>query len=301
MEKPNLEKQPNKGRKRNCGRKRIDIKPIDNKANRQVTFSKRRNGLFTKASELCVLCGAELAIIVFSPARKAFVFGHPDPRYIINRFLTGHEDSAVTQYYNERLVPYKKSYMEVVKQVDVEKKKGTVMEKLRNRTVGGGGTGGYWWDAPMDSLSLNELELMKSAMEDVQINLIKRFNEMMSDEASSLTSLLVPDAGDIQNAITTNDAFVSSFEQATSVTGLNADTVETTPVNNDRRVDEMMSNEASSSSSSMLVPYTGENATPSANGAFINFSDGFSDAFLGTCQPAAHSSPPKTYDISKLF
>ncbi|RZC68621.1 hypothetical protein C5167_032075 [Papaver somniferum] len=112
---------------------------MDNEANRQVTFSKRRKCLFKKAGELCVLCGAELAIIVFSPARKAFVFGHPEPTYIINRFLTGHEDLDVARYYNERLVPIQRQYMEVVKQLDVEKKKGVLMEKLQNRTMGFGG------------------------------------------------------------------------------------------------------------------------------------------------------------------
>ena len=36
-------------------------------------------GLFKKTDELCVLCGAEAAIIIFSPSRRAFVFGHLRP------------------------------------------------------------------------------------------------------------------------------------------------------------------------------------------------------------------------------
>ncbi|KAI3960749.1 hypothetical protein MKW92_017360 [Papaver armeniacum] len=213
--------KPTKERKKSCGRKKIEIKKIDNKANRQVTFSKRRTGLFTKASELCVLCGAEIALIVFSPARKAFVFGHPDPRYVLNRFLTGLEDGAVTKFYNERLVPYQQQCMEAAKQTDSEKKKGIAMEKLRNRNADG-----FWWDAPMDGLSLKELELMKSAMEDLQAALLKRLNEMMlnemaSKEDSSLSSLLVPYTG--ENGIIADDAFVSSSDQA-STTGLDADT-----------------------------------------------------------------------------
>nr|GEZ75554.1 putative UDP-glucuronosyl/UDP-glucosyltransferase [Tanacetum cinerariifolium] len=36
----------------------------------QVTFSKRRTGLFKKASELCVLTGAQVAIFVNSPADR---------------------------------------------------------------------------------------------------------------------------------------------------------------------------------------------------------------------------------------
>ncbi|KAH7549266.1 hypothetical protein JRO89_XS13G0006700 [Xanthoceras sorbifolium] len=41
------------------GRGRVELKRIENKINRQVTFAKRRNGLLKKAYELSVLCDAE--------------------------------------------------------------------------------------------------------------------------------------------------------------------------------------------------------------------------------------------------
>ncbi|RZR77540.1 hypothetical protein BHM03_00002652 [Ensete ventricosum] len=41
-------------------REKIQIKKIDNTAARQVTFSKRRRGLFKKAAELSVLCDADM-------------------------------------------------------------------------------------------------------------------------------------------------------------------------------------------------------------------------------------------------
>ncbi|KAL4178565.1 hypothetical protein AMTRI_Chr13g115690 [Amborella trichopoda] len=59
------------------GRCKIEIKKIDDREARQVCFSKRRAGPFKKASELCILCGAEVAVIVFSLASKAYTFGHP--------------------------------------------------------------------------------------------------------------------------------------------------------------------------------------------------------------------------------
>ena len=70
------------------GYQKIEITKIPKKNHLQVTFSKRRSGLFKKASELCTLCGANVAIIVFSPAGKIFSFGHPDVETIGNRFLT---------------------------------------------------------------------------------------------------------------------------------------------------------------------------------------------------------------------
>ena len=44
------------------------IKPIEDKTSRQVTFSKRRSGLFKKARELAVLCDAQVGVLVFSSA-----------------------------------------------------------------------------------------------------------------------------------------------------------------------------------------------------------------------------------------
>ncbi|RWW44743.1 hypothetical protein BHE74_00049476 [Ensete ventricosum] len=55
-------------------REKIQIKKIDNTAARQVTFSKRRRGLFKKAAELSVLCDADVALIVFSSTGKLFEF-----------------------------------------------------------------------------------------------------------------------------------------------------------------------------------------------------------------------------------
>lgn len=56
------------------GRGRVELKKIENKINRQVTFAKRRNGLMKKAYELSVLCDAEVALIVFSSRGKLYEF-----------------------------------------------------------------------------------------------------------------------------------------------------------------------------------------------------------------------------------
>ncbi|KAK9060168.1 hypothetical protein SSX86_020872 [Deinandra increscens subsp. villosa] len=56
------------------GRGRVELKRIENKINRQVTFAKRRNGLLKKAYELSVLCDAEVALIIFSNKGKLYEF-----------------------------------------------------------------------------------------------------------------------------------------------------------------------------------------------------------------------------------
>lgn len=50
------------------------MKRIENATSRQVTFSKRRNGLLKKAFELSVLCDAEVALVIFSPRGKLYEF-----------------------------------------------------------------------------------------------------------------------------------------------------------------------------------------------------------------------------------
>ncbi|XP_011020777.1 PREDICTED: MADS-box protein FLOWERING LOCUS C-like isoform X2 [Populus euphratica] len=56
------------------GRKKVELKRIENKSSRQVTFSKRRNGLFKKARELSVLCDVQVAVLVFSSSGKLYEF-----------------------------------------------------------------------------------------------------------------------------------------------------------------------------------------------------------------------------------
>ncbi|CAN0909052.1 Protein TRANSPARENT TESTA 16 [Linum grandiflorum] len=52
------------------GRGKITIKRIENQTTRQVTFSKRRNGLLKKTHELSVLCDAQIGLIIFSSTGK---------------------------------------------------------------------------------------------------------------------------------------------------------------------------------------------------------------------------------------
>jgi MADS-box transcription factor, plant len=55
-------------------RRRFELKRIEDKASRQVSFSKRRAGLLKKARELSVLCDADVGLIIFSPKGKMYEF-----------------------------------------------------------------------------------------------------------------------------------------------------------------------------------------------------------------------------------
>jgi len=69
-------------------RGKTQMKRIENATSRQVTFSKRRNGLLKKAFELSVLCDAEVSLIIFSPKGKLYEFA--SSKYVLFVFLTNH-------------------------------------------------------------------------------------------------------------------------------------------------------------------------------------------------------------------
>ncbi|KAG6753458.1 hypothetical protein POTOM_043526 [Populus tomentosa] len=59
-------------------RGKVQLKRIENATSRQVTFSKRKNGLLKKAYELSILCDAEVAVIIFSQKGTLFKFASTD-------------------------------------------------------------------------------------------------------------------------------------------------------------------------------------------------------------------------------
>ncbi|XP_043692748.1 agamous-like MADS-box protein AGL62 [Telopea speciosissima] len=74
-------------RRSSNGLRRTAMKKIHNPDALQVTFSKRRAGLFKKANELYNLYGAKVTILVSSLAGTVFSFGHPSVETVIDRFL----------------------------------------------------------------------------------------------------------------------------------------------------------------------------------------------------------------------
>ncbi|KAM1435136.1 hypothetical protein ACFX2I_043139 [Malus domestica] len=70
------------------GRVKLQIKRIENTTNRQVTFSKRRNGLIKKAYELSVLCDVDVALIIFSSSGRLSLFsGNKSIEEILARYI----------------------------------------------------------------------------------------------------------------------------------------------------------------------------------------------------------------------
>nr|ABR17226.1 unknown [Picea sitchensis] len=68
-------------------REKIEIKRIANASARQVTFSKRRRGLFKKAQELSILCEADVALVVFSSTGKLYDYSSSSMKMMLDKYI----------------------------------------------------------------------------------------------------------------------------------------------------------------------------------------------------------------------
>ncbi|KAJ1268540.1 hypothetical protein BS78_07G142900 [Paspalum vaginatum] len=71
------------------------LERIEDTTSRQVTFSKRRNGLFKKAKELAILCDAEVGLIVFSCTGRLYDFTNTSMNSVLERYNEAKEDNRL--------------------------------------------------------------------------------------------------------------------------------------------------------------------------------------------------------------
>ncbi|KAK4737796.1 hypothetical protein R3W88_001493 [Solanum pinnatisectum] len=119
-------------------RRRIEIVRMQNQTSRQVTFSKRRAGLFKKASELSTLCGADVAIVVFSPSNKVYACGHPSVESNVDRYLgenptpgTNDPNPIIIAQQNANVDEINKKLNTLERQLEKERKHGQALQALR--------------------------------------------------------------------------------------------------------------------------------------------------------------------------
>ncbi|KAJ8429800.1 hypothetical protein Cgig2_004384 [Carnegiea gigantea] len=175
---------------------------IKNPSHRQVTFSKRRLGLFKKASEICTLCGVEAVIIVFSPGQKIFSFGHPDVESLVDRFLSRNPcpqtPSSSNNSLNNKLKGVQQAgscirelnsqLTQILDLLDAEKSRGEVLDNMRRSCTQ---QSQWWWEAPIDKLGLHELEVLSASMEDLKKNIANQaiYLERNNSASSSILGM----------------------------------------------------------------------------------------------------------------
>ncbi|XP_057510582.1 MADS-box protein SOC1-like [Actinidia eriantha] len=101
-------------------RGKTQMRRIENATSRQVTFSKRRNGLLKKAFELSVLCDAQVALIVFSPRGKLYEFASSSMQETIQRYRNHRKDVPIDNTLRELNVQHlKQEATELMKKIEL--------------------------------------------------------------------------------------------------------------------------------------------------------------------------------------
>nr|GMC58701.1 agamous-like MADS-box protein AGL61 [Ipomoea batatas] len=162
------------------GRQRVPLDRIENEVQRLVTFSKRRTGLFKKASEMSTLCGTEIAMVVFSPSGKPFSFGNPDMNRVLTKYFgeipnrEANVPEHIIRAHQEAKMRAMTSQINVLEaQIDEEK---MVEQALREAEKG---------RPSISDLQLPELQLMKQKMETLLIQVTEKLNMFSIMEAQS--------------------------------------------------------------------------------------------------------------------
>ncbi|KAM7483106.1 hypothetical protein LguiB_007689 [Lonicera macranthoides] len=153
------------------GRGRVQLKRIENKINRQVTFSKRRSGLLKKAHEISVLCDAEVALIVFSTKGKLCEYATDS---CMERILERYERYS---YAERQLVP-----------TDLESQGSWTLEhaKLKARIEVLQKNQKHVMGEDLDSLSLKELQNLEHQLDSALKHIRSRKNQLMYESISEL-------------------------------------------------------------------------------------------------------------------
>nr|XP_027068440.1 agamous-like MADS-box protein AGL62 [Coffea arabica] len=105
---------------------------MEKKNNLHAIFSKRCNDLFMKANQLCTLNGAELALLVFSPGKKAYAFGHSSFEFVTDKFLGNKSSTSIHG--------------------------GTYHHMIQE------GQHKNWWQEPIEEMNLEQLLKLKKAL-----------------------------------------------------------------------------------------------------------------------------------------
>jgi hypothetical protein len=183
-------------RKLTQGRKKIPMERIEDAKRLQVCFSKRRkarNGLVKKAFELSVLCGAQVGLIVFSPAGKPYTYGHSSLEAVLDRLVDPYASCPATdeaarqtelrellhkeeQLMKARDAELRRGEEQLMKARDAELRRGEELEaKMR--------AAGVRIDGDLRGWELPELHAALGALERVQAEAAVRAHEIFAQDA----------------------------------------------------------------------------------------------------------------------
>ncbi|KAK3011650.1 LOW QUALITY PROTEIN: hypothetical protein RJ639_011324 [Escallonia herrerae] len=159
------------------GRGRVQLKRIENKISRQVTFSKRRSGLLKKAHEISVLCDAEVALIVFSTKGKLFEYSTDSSMEKIleryDRYSYAEKQLAATDTATQESWSFE--YTKLKARVEV------LQRNIRN-----------YVGEELDPLNLRDLQSLEQQLDTAIKRIRARKNQLLHETVSELHKKLFP-------------------------------------------------------------------------------------------------------------
>ncbi|KAM1407192.1 hypothetical protein ACFXTH_001789 [Malus domestica] len=151
-------------------RGKIEMKRIENATSRQVTFTKRRNGLLKKAYELSVLCDAEVAVIIFSQKDKLYEFCSSDMQETLTRYHNYAKDEQTNKVEVEQHVQHLKHESAIMT------KKIEILEASQRKLLGN----------DLDSCFVEELQEISSQLERSLRSIRERKAQLFMEQMENL-------------------------------------------------------------------------------------------------------------------
>ncbi|KAF5732988.1 MIKC mads-box transcription factor SOC1 isoform 1 [Tripterygium wilfordii] len=150
-------------------RGKTQMRRIENATSRQVTFSKRRNGLLKKAFELSVLCDAEVAVIIFSPRGKLYEFASARMQESIERYRRHIKDTQTNKPIEQNVQILKEEAECMVKKIEL-------LEMSKRKLLGEG----------LAQCSIEELQLIEQQLEKSVSSIRARKNQVFREQIEKL-------------------------------------------------------------------------------------------------------------------
>lgn len=153
------------------GRGRVQLKRIENKINRQVTFSKRRIGLLKKAHEISILCDADVALIIFSTKGKLFEYASDA---CMEKILERYERYSYAE--KQLTAPDPESHVSWSLEHAKLKARLEILQKNQRHYMG----------EELDTLSLKELQNLEHQLDGSLKHIRSKKNQLMHESISQL-------------------------------------------------------------------------------------------------------------------
>jgi SRF-type transcription factor (DNA-binding and dimerisation domain) len=170
------------------GRKKIEMKKIENEDARQVCFSKRKKGVFAKAAELSTMCGAEVAVLLHSPKGTPYTFGSPSFDKVFNKFMSGEQNTTPEDPdVINAIIQLNQEYMELTERLNAEAVRRAALEERLKYAASQ--TKECEWVDKIDQLGRDELLQLLGSLYRVKCAVNERMRAIAGQVGAGLSNM----------------------------------------------------------------------------------------------------------------